>query len=176
MPKFNAPEEDITSLDQGLDMRGNTSNRHQNHSLNQRSANTNNKPDNNRHNWVQEPIILQINLNHSFKATEKLKINQPLLKNHVTIIQEPYYLNKKIMGFSITDTIIAYAEKPRTAIVLHKKGFDVHIHRLTRYIIALTLSNQNEKLLLHNIYAPPKDNISTIINQISSNAIPTQKL
>lgn len=44
--------------------------------------------------------FIQINANHSFTASEHLKINQQL-ESHITCIQEPYYLKNKIIGFPL---------------------------------------------------------------------------
>lgn len=111
--------------------------------------------------------ILQINLNHSYTATEHLKINQLTLKNQITCIQEPYYVKNKIIGFSTRDTIIQGNIKPRTAIIIHNnKLIDLHIEKTERNIIAIVITTKTEELLLINVYAPPNDDIKETIKEV----------
>lgn len=104
--------------------------------------------------------LLQINLNHSFQTTEQLKIYPAIIKPDITIVQELYYLKNEIIGFPISNIIIAHYKKPRTAVILHSKKFDIPIHTFSRELIAVKISNSVQEFLIINVYAPPKDNIS----------------
>lgn len=103
--------------------------------------------------------FIQINANHSFTASEHLKINQQL-ESHITCIQEPYYLKNKIIGFPLTDSIIAQPTKPRVARIIHPKAFDRYTESIQRDYIAVRLSSETIDCILINIYAPPQDTLN----------------
>lgn len=112
--------------------------------------------------------IIQINLNHSYAATEQLKTNLQTFENDVTCVQEPYYSKNKVIGFSMKDIIIQCKEKPRTAIVIHKKQFDIHIEKAERDITAVRLKTKDEDFLIINVYAPPNADINETIREIKT--------
>ncbi|CAN7976742.1 unnamed protein product [Ixodes persulcatus] len=74
--------------------------------------------------------IIQHNCNHSYTATEHLRINIQSKGIHISILQEPYYLKDKIIGFSMTDIAIHYHTNPRAAIIIHTKTLDIFLHIL----------------------------------------------
>lgn len=106
---------------------------------------------------VNSISIIQINANHSFTAVEHLKVNKPL-EAHITCIQEPYHLKNKI-GFSLTDSIIAHPSKPRVAIIIHSKAFDIYTESIQRDYIAIRPTSETIDFILINIYTPPQDTL-----------------
>lgn len=112
--------------------------------------------------------ITQINLNHSIRATEQLKINLGIKHSEITCIQEPYYVKNKIIGFSISDNIFSYNHKPRTAIVIHSKAFDIFPLCIERDLIALKLDTKQQELIIINVYIAPDDDINNHLNKIEN--------
>lgn len=110
--------------------------------------------------------IIQHNCNHSYTATEHLRINIQSHDIHISLLQEPYYLKDKIIGFSITDIIIQHHSKPRAAIIIHSKSFDTFPTHISRDIIAVHITSQTINCYLLSVYAPPHDDIDITITKI----------
>lgn len=92
--------------------------------------------------------IIQHNCNHSYTATDHLRINIQSKGIQISILQEPYYLNDKIIGFSLTDIAIHHHSKPRAAIIMHTKTRYISYTYNKRYCCG-TYNNTNNKLLYY---------------------------
>lgn len=112
--------------------------------------------------------IIQINLNHSIRATEQLKINQYIRQADITCIQEPYYLNNKIIGFSTSDTVVNFDYKPRTATIIHSNVFDIFTLSKERDLVILKLTTQNVEFIIVNAYAAPNENLNNMLYKIEN--------
>lgn len=110
--------------------------------------------------------IIQHNCNHSYTATEHLRINIQSKDIHISILQEPYFLNDKIIGFAIIDIAIHHHTKPRAAIIIHTKTLDVFPTHISRDIVAVHITTQTINCYIVSVYAPPHDDIDTTIAEI----------
>lgn len=111
--------------------------------------------------------ILQANLARCAKASEFLNAYQKSHHHDVSLIQEPYHHLNAITGFSLKDKIIAAPQKPKTAIVIHNNEIAAFPVIVTDTLIAVKLTWQSRTALVLNCYAPPKDDINQLIDQIA---------
>lgn len=112
--------------------------------------------------------IIQHNCNHSYTATEHLKITQEATQTHISLLQEPYYLHDKIIGFSLTDKVIQHHTKPRSAIIIHTKLADIYPAFVTRDIVAVRFTTKTLDFYLISVYAPPHDEIENTLTTLHS--------
>lgn len=110
--------------------------------------------------------LIQVNLGKSFKATQTLTNNLLELKQDITLVQEPYALKNKVIGFSLKDKIIAYDENPKTAIIIHNKDIEIFPVMVAQKLIIVKIKWDTKQVTIINCYIPPKETIETIIRQI----------
>lgn len=112
--------------------------------------------------------LIQVNLGKSFKATQTLTNNLLELKQDITLVQEPYALKNKVIGFSLKDKIIAYDENPKTAIIIHNKDIEIFPVMVAQKLIIVKIKWDTKQVTIINCYIPPKETIETIIRQIET--------
>lgn len=116
---------------------------------------------------MADPLkILQINVNHSYSAIEHLKITIAQIQPNIIALQEPYYHNDKIIGFSLNEIIIQHSEQPRSAMIVRGGNIDAFPEKVQRDLISLRVTFNKECLRVVNVYNPPNDDIEIILDQL----------
>lgn len=110
--------------------------------------------------------IIQVNLGRSFKATQTLTNNLLEFKQDISLIQEPYALKNKIIGFSLKNRIISSDDTPKTATIIHNKDIEVFPYQITPKIIITKLKWKKITVTIINCYIPPKENIEDTLKII----------
>lgn len=110
--------------------------------------------------------LIQINLAHSHKANEYFNVFQQENANQISLIQEPYLFQNKLIGFPIKHRIIAAAAGAKTAIIIHKASIGVLPVRVRQSLIAVVITWQKEKILVLNGYAAPREDINDTVQEI----------
>ncbi|EEC04537.1 conserved hypothetical protein, partial [Ixodes scapularis] len=111
--------------------------------------------------------ILQLNANHTYTATEHLRIIQSTLDIHISLLQEPYYLRNKVIGLALTDFVINHRAQPRAVIILRTKSFDIYPAHIFRDIVVIRLTDRSTDLYIISVYAPPHDNINSELTTLT---------
>ncbi|CAN8006060.1 unnamed protein product [Ixodes hexagonus] len=107
--------------------------------------------------------ILPISVNHSYSAIEHLKSTIDQIQPSIIALQEPYYHNNQIIGFSLKDIVIRQKEQPHTAMVVRGMNIDVFPERVNRDLISLRLFT---RLRIVNVCSPPNKNIEITLDQL----------
>lgn len=137
--------------------------RQQNNTINNTSTDTINA--NNNKNAL---TIIQANLTRSFKASQSLRNLNDEKKHDISVIPEPHVSNNKIIGFAHIHKIIAHNKNPKTAVIIHNEKIAVFPILIEEKVIAIVVTNDNNKYLIINCYSPPQESISYILSKIEN--------
>lgn len=110
--------------------------------------------------------LIQANLARAYKANENLCIFQQENANEISLIQEPYLLNNKLIGFPIKHRIFAAPAGAKVATVIHDTNVEALPIRVRQTLIAVGVTWRKQKMLIINCYAPPRDDINDTIQEI----------
>lgn len=110
--------------------------------------------------------ILQVNLARSYKANQSLCNFQRDEDSDISLIQEPYTLKNRIIGFPLKHRIVVAKQDPKTAIIVHKDNFTVFPVFIESDVIAIKLKKGNREFLLINCYCPPNGDINAQLTKI----------
>lgn len=112
--------------------------------------------------------IIQVNLARAYKANQSLNNFQEEEKIDISIVQEPYALNNKIIGFPIKHKIIAFEKEPKTAIIIHKGDISIFPIVIEQKMIVAKVIKGIRELLIINCYCPPHEKISPVLSKIEN--------
>lgn len=110
--------------------------------------------------------IIQINLARAFKANQSLSVYQQDKLHDISLIQEPYNLKGKIIGFPMKHKILASKDNPKAAAIIHSEKISVFPLVLEEKIVAFKINLNNRDTLIINCYFPPKENIQHLLARI----------
>lgn len=119
-------------------------------------------------NLETELHIVQINLARSFKANQSLSNFQHDEGIDISLIQEPYTLKNKIIGFPIRHKIVTSNLEPKTAIIVHRENISVFPVHIEQKLVAVKITIVNRELLLINCYCPPTEGINSELSKIEN--------
>lgn len=112
--------------------------------------------------------IIQINLAHAIKATKTLNNRQIDFQQEISVLQEPYTLNNKVIGFPLKHRIVAHSEEPKAAIVIHNEEISMFPFHTSDCIVAVRIVWRGIALDIVNCYFPPRANIVTMLVKLES--------
>lgn len=131
------------------------------------------KPQTGTNKKTTDPIIttiniIQANLARSFNATTSLKHYQEENEHHISIVQEPYVLKNKIIGYPLKHNIIAHTQNPKVAIIIHNKDIQSFPLIIEEHIIATRIHYKSKDILLINCYWPPGTDDTSHLSKIET--------
>lgn len=112
--------------------------------------------------------IIQVNLGRAFKANQSLNNFQQEEEFDISVLQEPYSLNNKIIGFPLKHKVIANNKDPKTAIIIHKENITAFPIIIEQKLIAVKINKGERELLIINCYCPPNENVERAMSAIGN--------
>ncbi|KAH9372425.1 hypothetical protein HPB48_016964 [Haemaphysalis longicornis] len=110
--------------------------------------------------------IIQVNLARAYKAIQSLCNFQHDEKIDISLVQEPYTLKNKVIGFPIKHKIVMCNIEPKTAIIVHTENISVFPVHVQPKLVAVKVNTGNREILLRNCYCPPNEGINCEISEI----------
>lgn len=110
--------------------------------------------------------IVQANLARAFRASENLNIYQGENSHQISVIQEPYLYQGKLIGFPLTHRVIAASGNAKVATVVHDSEIKLLPIKISQKLVATSVTWQHHDLLIVNCYAPPSEDIKDTITEI----------
>lgn len=109
--------------------------------------------------WNSGLSSLFINLNHARAANCLLAETLSSLNIDFCMVNEPYFLKNKIVGFPNKFNIIQFKEEPRAAIIICNPKLLFTIFYISREIVAIKLEAHGSCFLILSIYSPPLEDL-----------------
>lgn len=112
--------------------------------------------------------VIQVNLGRAFKANESLSNFQHDEQFDISVVQEPYTLHNKVIGFPIKHKIIAFSNTPKTAIIVHKEDIAIFPLIIEQNLLAAKIKKGNREIVVVNCYCPPRESVNATLSKIEN--------
>lgn len=112
--------------------------------------------------------FVQINLARCFQANESLNTFQGENMIDISVVQEPYHVQGKIIGFPIKTCIVASVSNPKVAILVHSDDILVFPILVKSEIACVRIQWRDKELIVVNVYCAPKGELNSILVEIEN--------
>lgn len=101
-------------------------------------------------------VVFQANLGRSVQATKTLSNTQLEFDQDISLVQEPYNLKNKVIGFPIKTKIMQFHENRKVATIIHNDNVDIFPIKVKQKLIIAKITWNNIEITTVNCYIPPQ--------------------